>query len=417
MKSYIIAAVIGSALLSIVSAQGIDRVVDASGQTSIYTNISQAMAVSSAGDRILVLPGSYPTFQFTHGVRVLGMGDDPSDVVVERVAYHPSIPNIGYETVLSNMTLESSNPLDVIVLGGNELAPGSLVLEGVHLKGGVFLRGGQAGFYCLMSNCLVEPPPGYGVNGEACFIGGPGNFFEIRNSRIKGWDADPSIFMPAGLGLRIGGGTQMRIVNSRINGGAGAVGATGIFANGAAAIQSQAPGNVQLLLTGGSLIHGGDAAAGGVGGHGVTLSGTIDLEGAAVTGGTGTPAGQAFSVAQPQSAAALGMFLDSLPAKVDAAGDVAVHSGETLAFSVPSNGQFSVIAINVAVRLPSGIFVPIVTEDAILEFSDTWSVVVPNVPPGIEFPGLFVFAQGAVLDAMTNQLVPTNTVAMRIDLN
>lgn len=417
MKNTLIAVAIASALSSFAFAQGIDRVVDASGQTSIYTNISQAMAASSPGDRILVLPGQYPTFQFTHGVRVLGMGDDPSDVVVERVAYHPSIPNIGYDTVLSNMTLESSNPLDVICLGGNELAPGSLVLEGVHIRGGVFLRGGQAGFYCLMSNCLVDPPPGYGVNGEACFIGGPGNFFEIRNSRIKGWDADPSIFMPAGLGLRIGGGTQMRIVNSRINGGAGAMGASGIFANGATAVQSQAPGNVQLLLTGGSVIHGGDAAAGGIGGHGVTLSGTIDVEGAVVNGGTGTPAGQAYSVAQPQSAAALGTYLDSVPSKIDAAADVAVRSGETLAFSIPSNGQFSVIAINVAVRLPSGAFVPLVTENAILEFSDTFSVVVPNVPPGIEFPGLFVFAQGAVLDAATNQLVPTNTVAMRIDLD
>lgn len=417
MRNTWIAVAIASVFSSLLPAQGIDRVVDASGQTSIYTNISQAMAVSAPGDRILVLPGQYPTFQFTHGVRVLGMGDDPSDVVVARVAYHPSIPNIGYETVLSNMTLESSDPLDVIVLGGNELAPGSLVLEGVHIRGGVFLRGGQAGFYCLMSNCLVDPPPGYGVNGEACFIGGPGNFFEIRNSRIAGWNADPSIFMPAGIGLRIGGGTEMRIVNSRISGGSGAIGASGIFANGANAVQSQSPGLVELLLTGGSLIHGGDAAPGGSGGHGVALAGTIDVEGAIVTGGAGSPAGQAYSLAQPQTSTALGAFLDSSPEKVDASGDVAVRSGETLSLSIPSNGQFSVIAINVAVRLPSGTFVPLVTENALLEFSDSFSVVVPNVPPGIEFPGLFVFAQGAVLDATTNQLLPTNTVALRIDLN
>jgi hypothetical protein len=416
MRSLCIALVIALALSTDLAAQGVDRTVDASGATSIYTTITQAMAASNPGDRILVLPGTYPPFQFSKGVRVLGMGADPSAVQIERVGVGVTQPQIGYEALLSNVTLAPQNPLNQTALGGNELAPGVLIVDGVRIRGGVFLRGGQAGFYCLLSNCQIDPLPGFGFSGEACYVGGPGNFFELRNSRVKGWNADPQASIPAGLGIRIGGGTQMRITNCRIFGGDGAPAGAPHDAGGDA-IVSQSPGLVALRLDGGSIVGGGDGDGTGAGGDGVAISGTVETHSAMISGGAGMPPGLAYAIAQPSSLGA-DLELAVSPAAVDATGTPSVHSGQILTLAFDPGSAPSVIAFNFAVRLPqAGSFVPLVTEDATVITSPVWSVAVPHVPAGLAFPGIMLYAQAGVVDTVSGSVSASNTVVVRVDLD
>lgn len=393
-------------------ALAVDRIVDASGAGGAYTTIGAAMLASTPGDRILVMPGSYPTFQFSRGVHVIGMGTTPGAVQVQRIAYHPSTPQLGYDTLISNLTVGSAGSLDTLAIHGNELGPGVLTIDGVVLFGGLYLRGGQAGFYALISNSRIEPLPGYGFTGEAAWMGGPGNYIEIRNSRIRGWNSASSSWMTSGVALRVAGGTQLRINGSVIAGGDGEAAAG--FEAGATAIASTGLGGANIRLDGGTIVSGGDGA-GGPGGHGTAITGSIVVGAAVVAGGTGSLAGLAYAGAQPASLNG-DLNLDVTPNLAFAESGVSVTSGQTLTIDLgPVSGQ-PLLALTFAVKLPeSGLFVPLPLETALFIQGSALSAGIPYLT-GTTVTGIMVYAQGAVYDATSGLISLSNTAAIRVDL-
>src|SRR5262245_45870285 len=114
------------------SAHAADWIVDATGAQSSFTTIDPAMVQSTPGDRILVLPGSYPAVHFSRGVEVIGMGDEPGDVVVARVDFHVNIPNDDFDAVLSNLRVCGSGAADSISISGNELSAGTFLIDSVE---------------------------------------------------------------------------------------------------------------------------------------------------------------------------------------------------------------------------------------------------------------------------------------------
>lgn len=394
-------------------AQGTDILVDATGQQSSLTTISQAMLQASPGDRILVLPGTYPPFLYDRGVQLIGLGATPGDVVIERIAYHVSLPATGYDTLISNLTIDSSDPLEVLVLSGNELPPGVLILDSVEVRGGVFLRGGQQGFYLLAFNCRFAPPPGHGFSGEAAYLGGPGNFVELHNSEIRGWDADASVFAPAGAALRLAGGTMARIYGSQVVGGQGQAafapfdaGGDGILWDGLLA--------VDLRIDGGSVVAGGDGP--GPGGNGVTIHGNIVVADASVSGGNGNPPGQTWPLSQPTSGLP-GLALSVFPPRAFAQSSSAAGPGDTVSFQLGTPAASSLILTCFALDLPgSDLFFAVEPQNlAGIHFGNAATGVVPDVP-GLDFQGLMLYAQGAWYEQAAGRWHSSGVSAVRIDL-
>jgi hypothetical protein len=395
------------------AARASDLVVDATGAAGSFLNVSQAMAAAVPGDRILVKPGAYPAFQFERGVSVIGMGASASDVLITRVDFHVSIPNVGYDTLLSNMTVGDGTSSNALAITGNELNPGSFVVDGVHVKGGVFLGGGADGFYTLFNNSSVDAPPGFGFAGAAMYLGGkPGFSADLVNSRVDGWNADPSQGIAAGSGLLLAGGMRARVARSIIRGGDGSTslpaGADAIRSGGAAAV-------VSLRVDGSTVVQGGDAASGGAGGDGVDVFVATELGDAIVTGGAGSPAGVPFPQAPPveQPAAA---HLDILPVHEYALGQTFLKSGSPLSFAIDAPSNLAAIALAFQLDMPSpSLFLCLHQPLDLLVFGNQLETQVPSLP-GLDLPGVMVFAQGFVRPAGGGPLVLTNVAAVRMDL-
>jgi len=307
-----------------------DLVVDAAGLASSYTTIEQAMVQASPGDRIFVLPGSYPAFQFSRGVEVIGMGHSPSEVVIARVDFHPNLPITGFDAGLANVSVCSGNPEDAISISGNELAPGTLVLQGVVTCGGVYLRGAGS-FYLLCADSRIQPVPGAGfLNAAFDFGGGTADFVDAW---IEGSPASLTASEPAGVGLRIGGGAVVRVSNTRVLGGIGAPSGLNVLQHGADAIAKGFGAALpELRLSGQSVISGGNAGPAGVGGDGLDLVGLISIGLSTVSGGSGASAGLDFAGSQPLL---LGYdpYLRAQPAKLYASGDAFYRPGTQLVVS------------------------------------------------------------------------------------
>ncbi len=391
------------------SAVADDLVVDASGAPGTFATITDAMAVADLDDRILVQPGRYPFFQYNRGVPVIGLGAQPSDIVIDEIAFHVSLPQQGYRARLSNLTIGvppgtgASDP-PPLVLYGNENGPGTFVLDGVEIHGGVFLRGGQEGFYVLFSNCDVDSAPGQGFSGETMYFGGPDNFLDLRSTRILGQGSSRG---PGGVGLRIEQGTEARINGAEIVGGRGATGAPGIATVGAA--------DVVLRLDGQSIVRGGIGTA-GAGGAGVDLtSGRIDVGEATVQGGAGSPAGSAYENVGPTAFPA-GLSLEMTPRFAFAENGTVVHSGETMtfAFDAPAD-HLAVIGLAGAVQLPQVRFLSLASTSLLVFAGDRLQLRVPTV--GTSHPGLQLYVQGGTLEPAAGTIMLTNTVSVRVDLD
>ena len=386
--------------------------VDALGERGSYTTIDQAMSQASPGDRILVYPGTYPSFQFDRGVEVVGLGQTPEDVKIESIAYHVSIPAVSYDSLISNVTLESPNPLQTLLLSGNELPPGVLVLDSVNIRGGVFLRGGQQGFYLLAYNCRFEPAAGHGFSGEACYLGGPGNFIELHSSVVRGWNADPSVGAPAGAALRIASGSTIRINGSRIIGGEAKAGGR-LYEVAGEAIIGAGLGQVDLQLDGGSVVQGGKGYL--AGGDAISLQATIAVADATVKGGRGHPDGLDYSQNQP-IAAPLGVSLEATPQRRYGQNQVAVHPDDVIAFSLGTAAKLPVMIVSHNLDLPAtNLFLSIETPTIMgVYFSNSVSTSVPAIP-GLIKPGFMLYAQGAWWNSVTGKLEVSGTEAIRID--
>jgi len=408
----VLACLLASAALAR-AARASDLVVDATGAAGAFANVNQAMAVAVPGDRILVMPGTYPAFQFERGVAVLGMGATADDVRIARVDFHVSIPNVGYDALLSNVTAGDGLPLDALAITGNELNPGSFVVDGVIVKGGVFLGGGANGFYALLSNSSVDTPPGHGFAGAAVYLGGkPGFSADIVNSRIDGWDAAPAQGVGAGTALLLAGGMRARIAGSTIRGGDGAgalpAGADAIRSGGASAV-------VSLRMDGSTIVHGGDAAAGGAGGDGVDVFVTTELGEAHVSGGAGSPSGVPFPQAPPVPQP-VGAHLGIDPPHADALGQTFLVSGDALTLAIDAPANLAAIAISFQLDMPSpGLFLCLHQPFGLLVFGNHIDALVPTIP-GLDLPGVMVFGQGFVRPAQGGPLLLTNVAAVRTDL-
>jgi hypothetical protein len=398
------------------AASAADLVVDAAGLAGPYTDITQAMLSSAPGDRILVMPGHYPAFQFSRGVHVIGLGDAPGDVHIDQVAYHISVPITGYDTLLSNVEIGPTNEVSFgyLAMSGNEAPPGVLVIDSVKLNGGLFLGGGNTGFLIVLSNTSIDADTGEGFANAAAYLGGPGNYVEIRNTRINGWDADAGAGIPAGSALLLRSGTEARIFQSVLEAGDGAAGGTPALAAGADAIvQGGGAGAVTLRLDGATLISGG-AGATAAGGDGVQLasSGKLEVGDADVTGGAGTPAG-APSVGVLPAPTAADLRLHTTPALVNAEGESYAVSGDTVSWTLPTSTPQAAIALSFEVELPESVFVPLPSPQLLVLLTTDLSFQIPFVA-GTAPVGLMVYAQGFIKDG--GPVLVTNMSALRVDL-
>ncbi|MEQ8765126.1 MAG: hypothetical protein RL885_14430 [Planctomycetota bacterium] len=388
-----------------------DLIVDASGAPGAYPDIGSALAAADLGDRIQVRPGHYPFFQYYKAVPIIGTGSRPSDVVIDEIAFHISIPQLDYSARLSNVQIghpqtagQSAPPL---VLYGNENPPGTFVVQGAEIYGGVFLRGGHEGFYVLFANCHLESAPGQGFTGETFYFGGPGNALDLQGTRILAANGDPGASLAAGVALRIEGGTRARLHGCDIIGGDGLSGGLGLATEGSS--------DVSLRLDGGTSISGGTGEA-GAGGDGVDVaSGHLAVGSATVFGGHGTPPGSAYAGVSPTAAPA-GVSLQTTPALRFAENGTWVSSGESVRFELAApEGRIAMIGLALDVELPAGAFVCLDPSTLWTYPGNVLSMRVPQV--GTYHPGLSLFAQGGWLDPATGQVVLTNTAALRVDLH
>jgi len=393
-----------------------DLVVATNGAAGTYPTVAAAMSAAALGDRILVEPGSYPSFHYVKGVPVIGTGASASDVLIARCDFHPNIPNNDFDALLANLTLGSGAQQDAIALSGNELASGVLVMERVIVKGGLFLSGGPGNFQLILSNSRVEAGPGQGFAGSAAYVGGQGNFVDVRASLIKAWDASSLAGVTAGIGMRVRPGTLVRIANSEIHGGLGSD-AGGVFAAGADAIaRGFGAGTATVQLAGGALVQGGSGGAGGAGGHGLNAVGTVKLAGASVFGGSGSPAGQAFvgmNAVQLPLAVALELAPDQRYAQAPA-----LQSGETLSIALQSPPQQSFLALSFGLNAPaSGLASPLQLASTWIVAGGSFQATVPASPSGAPIPSFMLYAQGAAFDFTTGQMYLSEATSIALDLH
>lgn len=405
MRSFTIACAIAS-ISSVALAA--DLYVDSSGIGGPYLDIDSAMLASNPGDRILVRPGTYPAFHFSRGVSVIGLGT-PSQVRVERVDFHPNIPNDHFACVLSNVEVVGELPESGIGISGNELSTGTFVLDGVIVNGGVFLRGGPDGFHLLMQNTHVIAGPGDGFSGEAFWFGGKNNTAEIVDCTIEGADASAEAGTVAGIGLRLAGGSNVRIARSEIFGGDGSAGVPG-GAAGAAAIGAFGSTASQVRLDGGSVARGGSSSGVG-GGAGASFVGSIALGSATLEGGAGSPSGPQTVNATVASFPA-GFHLAVNPPRL-AGADAAYHSGDTV--SVSFGASPAVMLVATSLQDPPGASFLTLPPSAFVLSGNTLSLSVPT-DPGISASGVFLYFQGFALVGSTSKVEMTHVSTIRIDL-
>jgi hypothetical protein len=395
-------------------ASATDRLVDATGAASPLTTVDQAMALCVPGDRILILPGSYPSFTFNRGVEVVGLGATPDQVLIEAIGYHINIPNQNYDTGLANVTVCGTGPDDGTGFSGNELGPGTLVLDGVQLCSGVYLRGAGE-FYLLVHNSSVIADPGDGfLNAAFDFGGGVADFVDTR---IHAAPASSSAGTPAGVALRVRTNTTVRVSGCEIVGGSGAPGGDA-YSNGGDAIErANASVVANLRLSGGSLIRGGSAHEGGEGGAGVDLNGTILVGTAIVAGGTGSVPGAAYAGTQPTNLP-YDPQLSAIPGHLFAQGATFLESGQSL--SLVPDVTLPMPTIHFAMRLDD----PASPDLSPLPPAES-SVWMFDGPMGIEAPARrhagpyriplrrTVF-QGFFVDPATQAVVTTNPVVVTV---
>lgn len=387
------------------AAPAADLVVAENGAGGAFPTIGHAMAVAAPGDRILVHPGSYPSFQFAVAVDLVGLGTAPGQVRIDSIDYHVSIPTVGYDTLLSNVTVGGFGGAGSIAISGNELPPGTLHLDAVVVEGAIFLRGGATGFHLLVSNSYVAPAPGQGFSGEAVYCGGPNNLVEIRDSTILGAAGSGGAAPLAGI--RLFAGTAARIVDTTVSGGDALLATPGA----SAIVQGGPPGTVELRLDGGSVISGGDGL-GGPGGAGVDVTGTIQVGQALVAGGAGFPAGNAYAGATP-TPLPLPLHLDVVPALHDAITPY-LASGSSLTLQMQTPAQASAIVLGFDLDVPPpGLFLPFDFAGSVWIPGNQVNLTIPAVP-GVPYAGLEVYAQGLTLHG--GEILLSETAAVRIDL-
>ncbi|MFN0241394.1 MAG: hypothetical protein ACKVWV_00720 [Planctomycetota bacterium] len=414
MKRTLLATIFAAAFTG--GAQATDWIVDATGATSVYTRIDQAMALVTPGDRILVKPGAYPPFQFTHGVEVIGLGTDPSQVLIERVDYHVSIPNIGYDTGLENLSVCNFEPDNGHGISGNELPHGTLAMSSVISCGGIFLHG-DGGFYLLMDNCRIETDPGEGFMNAAIDFGG--GTADIVDTRIVAAPASSSEGTPAGVALRIGGNSTVRVSGSHLTGGAGEPGSSGIYRHGGHGVDvGFGSGAVNLRLAGQSQVRGGNASGTGFGGAGVRLVGAIQVGVATVAGGAGSPAGSDYALGTP-TRLGIDPHLSVRPGRAFAANDAFLRPGDVLLLRADASIATAAPKLGFALRLdpPTSPLAqtPLVAPG--FHIGAELRLMVPYAQqPSLDLPlGKRVYYQAFFTDPSSGNVLTSNPVSVTID--
>jgi len=396
-------------------ARAADLFVDAAGSPGSHATVALAQQAAAPGDRIFVLPGHYPAFLWTKSVRILGLGAKPEDVVIARIDFAPKFPTLGYDMLLSNVMLDSADPLDAVKLSGNELPPGVLSIDGVVIKGAVYLGSGPQGMHVSIVNCRIEPAPGQGVLGTAVYLGGLGNYAtysaEIVDSTISAHAATAAL--PAQSALRISGGVRLRLSGANLNGGHSAVAVPGL-SNGADALRMGfVAGSVQVDLDGGTTILGGSSIH-GAGGAGVALDGHLTIAQALVLGGSGVAAGTPFAGSAPVPRE-YSLRLSTVPPLFDAVGPTSFAGGRTVRLQTAHSAPAAGIAIAPETNQPGTWFTPLLTTSTVL-FPGHELVFALPVDASPAANGLLLFAQGYYLHPDTQTVEFTNSRSLRADL-
>lgn len=386
-----------------------DLIVDKNGGPGTFKTIQAAMTAAQNGDRILVMPGTYPGFEHTKSVSVYGMGASPDDVTVAGIAFHPIYPHTGYRVRLSRMTVVGEEGFGSAALSGNELGWGVLELESMIIDGGVFLGVfDPSGFYLSVSNSEVRTDdPSQGFEGSAVTVRGPGVQVDVSRSMIRGSDGTLSPFAFPLAGLTIDKGAALRISQSEIVGGGGAF------------IQDGAPGLVVRDgrvegITGGASLRGGDADLGYTGGAAIQSDSPVPVGDATLAGGDGFPNGATVSgdgTVQSMETPSVQLTL-----AIDGGdlGPASVRPGSVMDWTMIRDGGTAVaLASSFQVTAKDNIFQGIhldPTANLVLGHGD--HVEVPALP-GIL--GLFMTTQALVLDAPAGVVHSSAPTTIRVD--
>ena len=123
------------ALLLGAAVPAADLFVDANGTPGTYATVQAAILAAQPGDRILVLPGSYPAFSITKAIHIVGVGTEPSSVVVGGVHLGLGFPNQNYHVSLSRLRIDAG-PTSPTAVSGQELGVGRIEFDSVEVEGG-----------------------------------------------------------------------------------------------------------------------------------------------------------------------------------------------------------------------------------------------------------------------------------------
>lgn len=384
-----------------------DLLVDASATPGTYPTIQAAINAAQPGDRILVMPGSYPAFSVTKSITILGLGTSPGSVIAAGVHLGLGFPNQNYHVSIGRLRLDAG-PFAPLAVSGQELGVGQIEFESVEVAGGFRLLVGEPGFVLSLANCTVIGDIGQGFDGATCNIAAPApSYVSITRSRFQGARGDLFAAQPPLAGLLLDRGVTAEIAQCSITGGRG-----GIAQAGAAGLEVR-QAQVRMLGTG-SMVTGGNGGTGAAGGAGLRTTSTVFHGSAMVAGGAGTPNGAVVS-GGGTLLPAVGITPE-LEVRMDQAlsGPAVVGTGTRVAWQLDADGGSGLVVMSIAL----GNTQPAPLDRIWLELGP--AVVMPNdvdfvMPPLGAFVGLPVFCQGIAVDPANNAFPTTAPYALHID--
>jgi len=395
------------ALLLGAAVPAADLFVDANGTPGTYATVQAAILAAQPGDRILVLPGSYPAFSITKAIHIVGVGTEPSSVVVGGVHLGLGFPNQNYHVSLSRLRIDAG-PTSPTAVSGQELGVGRIEFDSVEVEGGFRLLSGEPGFVLSFANCEVRGDIGQGYDGGTCHLAAPApSYFSITRSRFQGARGNLFAAQAPMAGLLLDGGVTVQIEQCSIDGGDGGV------------AQAGAPGldvrSAQVRSLGTStVVTGGDGGVGAAGGPGVRTTSTVLRGTVSVAGGVGTPSGptvtgggallQATGV-RPE----LSFHVDQ-----SAIGPVMAAAGSQLDWQLDAGNNPSVVLMSLAIGGP---LPPPLDQLAI---DPGFAMLLPAdatfvVPPLGAVIGLPLFFQGIAFDVSSGAYRATAVDAIHLD--
>lgn len=395
------------ALALATGARAADLIVEAGGGSGTFATIQAAINAAQPGDRVLILPGTYPAFSVTKSLTIMGLGSSAEAVVVGGIGLQPMFPNQHYHISISRLRV-APGPLTPLAVSGQEMGVGQVEFESMVIDGGFRLLAGESGFVLSLANCIVTGTLGQGFDGATCHIAAPApSHFSL--TRCEFWGAPGDLFAAQTpfAGLLLDRGVTVQIAQCQVHGGNG-----GLAQPGAAGLNVR-HAQVRSLGTG-SLIRGGDGGAGAAGGPGVQTTSTVFYSSSTINGGSGSPtgpvvAGMGTLLPSTTSNPELQLFVDQ-----SQSGPAVVGSGSHLNWHLDAYGEPALVAVSFAIGTPQPAPFDHLLIDPMtaLVMATDLDIVLPSFGA---FVGLPLFGQGVSLDVLHNTIRATAPFALHID--